>query len=119
MAMLDESAAEVSHREISRAGNSGFRLDWWSYTESDPGDGVFVKLLEDDNLIDLLMLSDGHTPSLWNVRPAPYGRHDIAEGLIAFFDPKGIPVGVEFFKAAEQALPALTWTTPSYRGRMI
>lgn len=61
----------------------------------------FQKFLMRDNL-DIFYESEGDTLSLGNGRTAPYGGHDIAEGLIVFFESKGVPVHIEFFDAAEQ-----------------
>ena len=114
---VDESAAEAAIEKFldpeTRQSDSLVVIH-----RNDKGDRVFVKSLKDDNL-EIFYESEGDTLSLWNDRPAPYGGHDIAEGLIVFFEAKGIPVGVEFFDAAEQVLPALTQTTPSDRGRLI
>ena len=114
---VDESAAEAAIEKFldpeTRESDSLVVIH-----RNDKGDRVFVKFLKDDNL-EIFYESEGDTLSLWNDRPAPYGGHDIAEGLIVFFEAKGIPVGVEFFDAAEQVLPALTQTTPSDRGRLI
>ena len=73
---------------------------------NDKGDRVFNKFLKVENL-EIFYESEGDTLALWNNRPAPCGGHDIAEGLIVFFEDKGTPVGVEFFDAAEQLLPVL------------
>ena len=114
---VDESAAETAIEKFldpeTRESDSLVVIQ-----RNDKGDRVFVKFLKDDNL-EIFYESEGDTLSLWNDRPAPYGGHDIAEGLIVFFEAKGIPVGVEFFDAAEQVLPALTQTTPSDRGRLM
>ena len=114
---VDESAAEAAIEKFldpeTRESDSLVVIH-----RNDKGDRVFVKFLKDDNL-EIFYESEGDTLSLWNDRPAPYGGHDIAEGLIVFFEAKGIPVGVEFFDAAKQVLPALTQTTPSDRGRLI
>ena len=73
---------------------------------NESGDKVFQKFLKTDNL-EIYYESEGDTLALWNNRPAPLGGHDIAEGLIVFFEDEGVPVGVEFFDAAEQVLPVL------------
>ena len=72
--------------------------------KNDNGDSVFEKFFMADDM-EIFYESEGDTLSLWNDRPAPFGGHDIAEGLIVFFETKGVPVGVEFFDAAEQLLP--------------
>lgn len=69
--------------------------------KDEQGDVEFQKFLMRDNL-DIYYESEGDTLSLGNGRTAPYGGHDIAQGLIVFFESKGVPVHIEFFDAAEQ-----------------
>ena len=101
----DESAAEAAIKKFldpdTRESDSLVVI-----LRNDKGDRVFEKFLMADNL-EIYYESDGDTLSLWNNRPAPFGGHDIAEGLIVFFEAEGVPVGVEFFDAAEQLLPVL------------
>ena len=68
-------------------------------------------LLQDD--LDIYYESEGDTLSFGNGRTAHYGGHDIAEGLIVFFEAKGVPVHVEFFDAAEQVGDILAQAKPS------
>ena len=74
-------------------------------------------LLQDD--LDIYYESEGDTLSLGNGRTAPYGGHDIAEGLIVFFESKGVPVHIEFFDAAEQIGGILAQVKPSNAARLI
>lgn len=85
---------------------------------NDKGDRVFEKFLMADNL-EIYYESEGDTLSLWNNRPAPFGGHDIAEGLIVFFEAEGVPVGVEFFDAAEQVLPVLPQGSETSTARLV
>ena len=114
---VDESAAEAAIERFldpeTRESDSLVIIN-----RNDKGDTVFVKFLKADNL-EIFYESEGDTLSLWNNRPAPYGGHDIAEGLIVFFEAKGVPVGVEFFDAAEQLLPVLAHATPAGDTRLV
>lgn len=74
-------------------------------------------LLQDD--LDIYYESEGDTLSLGNGRTAPYGGHDIAEGLIVFFESKGVPVHIELFDAAELLGPLLAQAKPSNTAGLI
>ena len=67
---------------------------------------LFEKFLNVENL-EVFYESEGDILALGNGRPAPKGGHDIAEGLIVFFEEKGVPVYVEIFDAAELLGPVL------------
>ena len=86
--------------------------------KNENGDRVFEKFLMAEEM-EIFYESDGDTLSLWNNKQAPYGGHDIAEGLIVFFETKGVPVGVEFFDAAEQLLPVFAEARASKTTRLI
>lgn len=66
---------------------------------------AFKKFLKQEDL-EIYYESEGDTLSLGNGRPAPAGGHDIAEGLIVFFEAEGVPVLIEFFDAAELLAPS-------------
>ena len=85
---------------------------------NDEGDRVFEKFLMADGL-EIYYESEGDTLSLWNNKSAPFGGHDIAEGLIVFFESEGVPVGVEFFDAAEQLLPVLRQGSETDTARLV
>ena len=85
---------------------------------NDKGDRIFEKFLMTEGL-EIYYESEGDTLSLWNNKPAPFGGHDIAEGLIVFFEAEGVPVGVEFFDAAEQLLPVLPQRSETDNARLI
>ena len=87
--------------------------------QKDDQDAVeFQKFLMKDDL-DIYYESEGDTLSLGNGRPAPYGGHDIAEGLIVFFESKGVPVLIEFFDAADQIGDILAQAKPSNAAGLI
>ena len=86
--------------------------------KDDQGTVEFQKFLMRDDL-DIYYESEGDTLSLGNGRPAPYGGHDIAEGLIVFFESKGVPVLIEFFDAAEQVANLLAQAHSSERHPLI
>ena len=104
---VDESAAEAAIEKFldpeTRESDSLVVIH-----RNDQGDRIFEKFLRAEDL-EISYESEGDTLALWNNRPAPFGGHDIAEGLIVFFEEKGVPVGVEFFDAAEQLLPAFAF----------
>lgn len=114
---VDESAVEAAIEKFldpeTRESNSLVVIH-----RNKNGDRVFEKFLKADNL-EIFYESEGDTLSLWNNKPAPFGGHDIAEGLIVFFEAEGVPVGVELFDAAEQLLPVLAHATPSSDTRLI
>ncbi len=71
---------------------------------------VFEKFLKADGL-DIFYESGGDTLFLGNGKPAPFGGHDIAEGLIVFFEEEGVPVRIELFDAAGLLVPVLAEAT--------
>ena len=71
---------------------------------NDQGEMAFEKFLEADNL-SVFYESEGDILALGNGRPAPHGGHEIAEGLMVFFEAEGIPVHIEFSDAAELLSP--------------
>ena len=85
---------------------------------NDKGDRVFEKFLMTESL-EIYYESEGDTLSLWNNKSAPFGGHDIAEGLIVFFEAEGVPVGFEFFDAAEQLLPVLPQGSETDSARLV
>lgn len=82
------------------------------------GDRIFEKFLQTDNL-SIFYESEGDTLALGNGRPAPRGGHDIAEGLIVFFETDGVPVHIEFFDAAKLLTPILANAAASKPGRLV
>ena len=86
--------------------------------KDDKGAVEFQKFLMREDL-DIYYESEGDTLSLGNGRTAPYGGHDIAEGLIVFFEAKGVPVHIEFFDAAEQIGDILAQAKPSNAAGLI
>ena len=78
----------------------------------------FEKFLKSDN-IDIYYESEGDTLSLGNGRSAPGGGHDIAEGLVVFFEEDGVPVLMELFDAAELLAPLLAQAKPSNAAGLI
>jgi hypothetical protein len=85
---------------------------------NDDGDRVFEKFLKAGDR-DIYYQSEGDTLSVGNGRPAGYGGHEIAEGLMVFFEAEGVPVHIEFFDAAELLTPILSVEQPSKTGRLI
>ena len=82
------------------------------------GDRIFEKFLETDNL-SIFYESEGDTLALGNGRPAPRGGHDIAEGLIVFFETDGVPVHIEFFDAAELLTPVFAQAAASRPSHLV
>ena len=113
----DKSAAEVAIEKFldpeTRESDSLVVI-----LRNDKGDRIFEKFLMADNL-EIYYESEGDTLALWNNRPAPFGGHDIAEGLIVFFEAEGVPVGVEFFDAVEQVLPVLPQGSETSTARLV
>lgn len=86
--------------------------------KNDTGNRVFEKFLKADNL-EIYYESDGDTLLLGNGRPAPRGGHDIAEGLIVFFEAEGVPVHIEFFDAAGLLTPVFAQAAASKAARLL
>ena len=114
---LDESAAEAA---IEKFLDPNTRESDWLVVihKNDTGDRVFEKFLKADNL-EIYYESDGDTLSLGNGRPAPRGGHDIAEGLIVFFENEGVPVHIELFDAAELLTPIFAHAAASKPARLV
>ena len=114
---VDESAVEIAIEKFldpaTRESDSLVVIH-----RNEDGDRIFEKFLEADNL-SIFYESEGDTLALGNGRPAPRGGHDIAEGLIVFFEAEGVPVHIEFFDAAEQLLPVLSQGSETNAARLV
>ena len=114
---LDESVAEAAIEKFldpsTRESDSMVVIHG-----NENGERIFEKFLKTDNL-SIFYESDGDTLSLGNGRPAPRGGHDIAEGLIVFFENDGVPVHIEFFDAAELLTPVFAQAAAAKPARLV
>ena len=114
---LDESVAEAAIEKFldpsTRESDSLVVIH-----RNENGERIFEKFLKTDNL-SISYESDGDMLSLGNGRPAPRGGHDIAEGLIVFFENEGVPVHIELFDAAELLTPIFAQATASEAARLV